>query len=68
MSGDQPSLPINRAFVVQFYADTNIEEGLLRGRTEHVVSGQAAHFASVEELLAFISRVLAAVKQSEVEG
>jgi hypothetical protein len=29
------------------------------GRVEHVVSGQATHFASLEELLAFIVRVLA---------
>ena len=68
MSRDQPSLPINQAFVVQFYGDTDIEKGLLRGRTEHMVSGQAAHFESVEELLAFISRVLTAVKQNESES
>ena len=30
------------------------------GRVEHVVSGQAAHFATLEELLAFMTRVLAA--------
>ena len=31
----------------------------MSGRVEHVVSGQSAHFASLEELLAFIARVLA---------
>ena len=29
------------------------------GRVEHVVSGQVTHFHALEELLAFISRVLA---------
>jgi hypothetical protein len=29
---------------------------------EHVVSGQATHFASLEELVAFIGRVLATVR------
>ena len=33
------------------------------GRVEHVVSGQAAHFHSLEELLAFIARVLTAVQE-----
>jgi len=31
------------------------------GRVEHVVSGQATHFASLEELLAFITKVLTTV-------
>jgi len=31
------------------------------GRVEHVVSGQMTHFHSLEELVAFISRVLAGV-------
>ena len=30
----------------------------MTGRVEHVVSGQATHFESLEALLAFISRVL----------
>jgi hypothetical protein len=31
------------------------------GRVEHVVSGQMTHFHSLEELAAFIKRVLASV-------
>ena len=31
------------------------------GQVEHVVSGQSIHFASLEELLDFIARVLALV-------
>lgn len=49
------------AFVVQFRTETQVEAGHLRGRVEHVVSGQATHFQSLEELLAFIGRVLAAL-------
>jgi hypothetical protein len=51
-----------RAFVVQFRVETNVAQGRVRGRVEHVVSGQATHFTSVEELLAFVARVLAAVQ------
>ncbi len=51
-----------RAFVVQFRAETKVARGRYAGRVEHVVSGQATHFASLEELLAFIGRVLATVR------
>ena len=51
-----------RAFVVQFRTETDMAHGCVKGRVEHVVSGQATHFASVEELLAFIERVLATVR------
>jgi hypothetical protein len=51
-----------RAFVVQFRVETNVARGHYAGRVEHVVSGQAAHFTSLEELLAFIGRVLATVR------
>jgi hypothetical protein len=36
------------------------------GRAEHLVSGQVAHFEPLEELLAFMSRVLADVKEQWV--
>lgn len=51
-----------RAFVVQFRTETHITRGQISGRVEHVVSGQAIHFASLEELLAFCERVLATVR------
>ena len=60
MTKKQPSLPANRAFVVQFHADAQPEKGQFRGRVEHLVSYQAAHFESVEELTAFMVRVLTA--------
>jgi hypothetical protein len=52
-------LPTNRAFVVQLRAQPPGAPLAWEGRVEHVVSGQATHFHSLEELLAFISRVLA---------
>jgi hypothetical protein len=51
-------LPAERAFVVQLLATAEVASGGLEGRVEHVVSGQAAHFHSLEELLAFMTRVL----------
>jgi hypothetical protein len=60
---EEPSvLSPYRAFVVQFRAETNIEEGHCTGRVEHVVSGQATHFASLEELLAFVAYILATMR------
>ena len=52
----------HRAFVVQFRAEMNVAGDCVQGRVEHVVSGQATHFASVEELLAFIERIPATVR------
>jgi hypothetical protein len=51
-------LPAQRAFLVQVHAEAEVAQGRLEGRVEHVVSGQATHFASPEELLAFMARVL----------
>jgi hypothetical protein len=60
MSMHQPTLPLRRAFVVQVHAAA-VEEQEVWGRVEHIVSGQATHFQSVEELVHFIVRVLYAV-------
>jgi len=57
-SGEKPSLPVRRAFVVQFRAEADVEQGKFVGRVEHVVSGKATRFHSLEELLAFFARVL----------
>jgi hypothetical protein len=60
MPKNKPSLPSDRAFVVQLRWDAAVEQEDFRGRVEHLNSMQAAHFESVEELLAFIARVVAA--------
>ena len=60
MPKNKPSLPSNRAFVVQLRWDAAVERGDFRGRVEHITSMQATHFESVEELTTFIARVVAA--------
>jgi hypothetical protein len=60
-------LSVTRAFVVQFRAETAVELGHLTGRVEHVVSGQAIDFESLETLLAFISGVLRAERECSAE-
>jgi hypothetical protein len=44
--------------VVQLREGTALTPEALHGRVEHIVSGQATHFSSVEDLLTFIVRVL----------
>jgi hypothetical protein len=58
MSYSPPSLPANRAFVVQFRAQSTDASSTYEGRIEHLLSGQVARFHSLEELLAFMVRVL----------
>jgi hypothetical protein len=59
----QPTLPLptNWAFVVPLRAQPPEAPFVWDGHVEHVVSGQMTHFHSLEELVAFISRVLAGV-------
>jgi hypothetical protein len=47
---------------VYFRTSTAIAQGQIAGRVEHVVSGQATHFQSLEELLEFMARVLTTVR------
>jgi hypothetical protein len=63
MSYSQPTLPANRAFVVQFRAQLTDAASTYEGRVEHLLSGQVARFHSLEELLAFMVRVLTDVEE-----
>ena len=63
MPQSQSSLPDNRAFVVQFRAPTTEASPRYEGRIEHLASYQVARFQSLEELLAFMIRVLADVQE-----
>jgi len=60
-------LSVHWAFVVQFQSDTAVEQGRLAGRVEHVVSGQATAFQSLETLLAFIAQVLCEERERSAE-
>ena len=53
-------LPPERAFVIQLRAPTGGRGDAFQGRAEHIASGAAAHFASVAELIAFVTQVLSA--------
>ncbi len=55
------------AFVVQFRVETELAQGRCVGRVEHVVSGQATRFDTLDELLAFLARVLATVRAQSSE-
>ena len=68
MSQRFPSLPSNRAFVVQFRLPSQGESMVWEGRVEHVVSGQAQRFESQEQLWAFITRVLTALQSDWLPG
>ena len=65
---DAQPLPVQRAFVVQVHAAAQVAQGQLFGRVEHVVSGQAVHFATLDELLAFMVRVLAELDAKVTEA
>jgi hypothetical protein len=43
-----------RAFRVHFGADADPARGVCTGRVEHLRSGDASHFTSVHELMAFV--------------
>lgn len=61
----EPLLSPGRAFVLQFYPEVDVAEGMFVGRAEHVVSGQTVRFASLEELVAFLARMLAEANTRE---
>jgi hypothetical protein len=54
------ALPYAKAFVVQFSADADPRLGTTTGRVEHLQTGRRSRFASADELLAWITAMLAA--------
>ena len=65
---DHPAhLSVRWAFVIQFQSDTVVEQRHLTGRVEHVVSGQATDFQSLETLLTFMARVLRTERERATE-
>jgi hypothetical protein len=61
VSQSQPSLPTNRAFVVQFRTQPT-GASAYAGRVEHLESGRVARFQPMEELLVFMIQVLTDVQ------
>ncbi len=46
------------AFLIQFQSGADLEGGRCLGRVEHVASTRSIRFASLPELVGFMSRVL----------
>jgi hypothetical protein len=65
---NRPSLPANRAFVVQLHAEAQVEHGEFRGRVEHLVSFQATRFDSLKELAAFMMHVVTTLPADDAEA
>jgi hypothetical protein len=62
MSGQDRPLPAERAFVVQLHVDADLAQQHVVGRVVHVISGQTAHFDTLDDLLTFIDRVLRSLR------
>jgi len=62
MTPSKPTLPSNQAFVVQFCTRPRGTPSW-EGRVEHLVSYQVARFHSLDELMAFMLRVLTDVEE-----
>jgi hypothetical protein len=63
MTDNEPTLPSNRAFVIQLRAVALPTHGEYAGRIEHLVSGQTMHFDSWEHLQKFIEQMLTQVSE-----
>jgi hypothetical protein len=66
--GQDRPLPAERAFVVQLRAEADVTQQHVVGRVVHVVSGQTAHFDTLDALLAFIDRVLKGIRTEPPAG
>lgn len=55
---EPPSLPVWKAFVVQFDRLAGGASGGFAGRVEHLSSGRRAHFESGDELVAALGTLL----------
>ena len=61
---DRSPLVPERAFVVHFRAAADLSCDQTSGRVEHVMSGQATHFDTLDQLLTFVSTVLRQISHS----
>jgi hypothetical protein len=59
------ALSIHRSFILRLYRGVDLDAGEISGLVEHVVSGEASEFRSVDDLLDFIGRFLRPTSPSE---
>ena len=52
------ALSIHRSFILRLYQNVDLDAGKISGWVEHVVSGEAAEFRSLSDLIDFIGRLL----------
>jgi hypothetical protein len=57
-AGQRAPLPYDKAFVVQFTAETSARLDRAAGRVEHLLTGRRSRFASIDECLACIAALL----------
>lgn len=67
LSGEKRLTP-EATFVVQLRSDSNVPDQDLRGRVEHVMSGESEQFASLAQLLAFMGRYRPAGDNADEES
>jgi hypothetical protein len=58
MPTPKPVYPTQRAFVVQIHDEADLAQDEVWGRVEHIVSGEATRFESIEALAKFIVQML----------
>ena len=57
-TAQRATLPYDRAFVVQFTAETSNRLERAAGRVEHLQTGRRSRFASIDEFLACVAALL----------
>jgi hypothetical protein len=60
--------PHTGAFVLQFQLDTDPRTSAFQGRIEHVASGRAMRFHTIEELQTFVAELLNDMRAREEEA
>ena len=61
-------LSVQCTFVAQFRVETDMKQGPIEGRAEHVASGQIVHFHSLDDLLTFMAQTLTSTRQRPSPG
>lgn len=56
---------MRRGFVIQLHSEADLFPGKFAGRVEHVDSGRADGFRTVEELVSFIEQTVKEIEESE---
>ena len=63
----ESSMLTGRAFRVHFRSDADPARGVFTGRVEHLRSGDASHFTSLQDLVAFVEFWLTRQHDGSVE-